>query len=351
MGDKYLMDQMSKEKNWGISSDEKVPIFCGDFLQTHDPRDLTPITKADMDKLPTLVQLDQNYELQDVIRCYHMHANTNLIVAFDVEPKSDPSFLKWFASQDAHYREYSMHYGVHLFYHLNRARLSDTAVEMLTTETERKMEYKVNGKLLSYEYMMNNHWLTFTRRKFGNMIPLSQDAPDWVYDLTEKLANDWIQTRHKKIEINYNIQDHASDLAKKMAQGLFTSDRLNQRLTHEITLDAYNDDDSKYEYNVAIRLAGYLEWRINNPRPFDVMLTNGLPLTSISLNDRIWAVSLKLKDIVPARDKDNEMRDGLPWLVYVSKTAYDYLIDPANQSDSDSSDDDNSAEENADPDI
>lgn len=335
MTEQYLIDQLAKESNWGISDNNKTPYFCGTFLKTHDPRDLTPIKKSQFSQAPTLIELDQNYELQDVLHCYHMHANTNLVVGFDIEPKSDPSFLKWFAEQPAHYREYSMHYGVHLFYHLNRFKLNNHAIDMILNETERKIEYYVDGKLLSYELMLNNHWLTFTKRKFGQMTPLSQDAPDWVYTLINNLADEWSKKRHQQIEINYNLSDHASELAKKIANNLFTSDSLNQKLQHEITLDAFNDDDSKYEYNVAIRLASYLEWRIKHPRPFDIMLTNGDPLSTIKITDRVWAVSLRLKDIVPKRDKDNEKRDNLPWLVYVSKKAYDYLLSPHDNTDSD----------------
>lgn len=324
MTNTYLIDKMAKEHNWGISSDKKIPTYVTTFLSTLNQADLTPIKKENMDSLPTKHMIDNNYCIQDVMQCYHIHANENLIVAFDVEPKSDPSFLKWWAMQPAHYREYSMHYGIHSFYQLKRTRLSRNAIEMLTNNTEIKKQWHLNNKLYSYELMMNNHWLSVTRRQFGKMTPLTEDAPDFVYNLIEYYANDYVTKNHQKTLITANLSKEASDLAKTMQSGLFTSSTFNEKVRN-LSVSDYNDDTSLYEYEVALRLVSYLEWRLNHPKLTDSLFLKTWP-GGIPISDRIWCVSLELESIVPKRAKDNEYRDGLPWLVYVAKTAYNYIL-------------------------
>lgn len=325
------MDQMANEHNFCISSaKEKMPLYVGDFLKTKNPNDIVPVDRNNIKHLPTLNEINNCFNFDNMMRAYHAHAADNLIVGFDVENfegsefdkvgfkaphRTDPEYLAWFASLPAHYREYSAHYGIHLFYQLRRTKLTPQSLDMLTNRTEYKVKTVVNGKKLEFELMMNNHWLSITRHTFGKFIPVSQDVPDDIYKLINNEANRWTKSQHDAIVLD--ITQKASPLAQKIAD-LYSPTKYDELKNN--TVDDFNDDDSYYEYNIALKIAGSLNYRLQHPRPFDAKHLECDPKT-VSDNDLVWAVSSILQTAVPSRNKDNEKRDGLPWLVYVAKKA------------------------------
>lgn len=337
----YLIDSIRNERNWGISSDKKVPLYLGTFLLSGNPQDIRAVRKEDMNNLPTLSEIDNChftgvYNFNDTNRAYHMQAGQNLVVGFDVENfegdefdklkfsaphRTDPSFLEWFSKIPAHYREYSNHYGIHLLYQLKRKRLTDKAIDMLSERTEYKYKGEYNGKKLEYELMMNNHWLTLTRNVFGNVVDLSHDAPDFVYNLLNNIAQDYQNKQNYLAGVD--IKEQASPLAQKMARILF-NDKVIER-NKNLSVEDFNDDNSNYEAHVALSLASSLKYRLENPKPFDVINLKTSPAL-ITISDKIWATAIEMKEIIPPRAKHNAERNGLPWLVYVAQRAWNYII-------------------------
>lgn len=347
-----LFDKIKDSRAWGISDKQKVPLYMGDFLVTEDPHDIRPVETKDMDHLPTLTELNSSPYLRKTNRAYHLNAGKNLIIGFDIENyegkdynaafakgqtyfknwlktaphRTDPAYLAWFAKQPAQYREFSLHYGIHTLYQLDRHKLTDQALDMIANRTEYKFKGVVNGKKLEYELMLNKHWLTMTRNTFGEFSDLSDPVPQWIYDILNNVSKDW----HKKyVETkNIDVAKSASELAKWIANWAFL-ESYKDDLRENYSVDDFNNDDSLYEWGIAIRLSGHLYRKLPNMNDMArVSLISKFKLTvdEIPDSDKVWAISLALSQCVPKRKKDNEYRNGLPWLVSVSSKAWSYII-------------------------
>lgn len=318
-----LIDKIATEKSFGVSSDKKVPLNVKPYLTTLNVRDIRPVTSDDLNNhnLATLNEINMCPSFNKTNRAYHMHAASNLIIGFDIEPRCWSNYLAYFARLPAHYREYSMHNGIHLLYQLNRQKLIPAANDMLAERTEYKFKDMVNNEPLEYELMLNNHWLTLTRRIFGKQDDLETPVPEVIYQLINQEALHWSQNKQQLHDIA--IDKQASELAKKITN-LADINKLND--LKGLTVADFHDDDSLYEHNIAIRIAGMLYYRLYiSPKPMDTMYLKCMPRL-VSKTDFIWATAILLKQIVPAREKDNELRDGLPWLVYTAKKACLYII-------------------------
>lgn len=319
----YLIDKIKNENNFCVSDVKKMPLNVKNYLQTLNIQDIKPVTKEDLlqHNLASLNEIDACASFDNTNRAYHMHASDNLIVGFDVEPRCSSNYLAYFAQLPAHYREYSMHNGIHLLYQLDRRKLISAAIEMLSNRTVHKFKGQVNNQPLEYEIMLNNHWLTLTRRTFGKQLELEQAIPDEIYQLINQIASDWRDHNHVIEAIS--VSSHVSETAKKIAD--LIDDSQVQKLK-EFDISDFSDDDSLYEYNIALRIAGIFYNRLYvNPRPLDAMhLQENPSLTSKS--DLVIATALELEKIVPKRKKDEEFREGIPWLQYIAKKACEYII-------------------------
>ena len=316
-----LIDKIANDPNFAVSDIHKMPLNVGEYLLTRTTADIHPVKKSDMDHLPTLNEIDACPDFKNTNRAYHVHAATNLIVGFDIEPRCSKSYLAYFAVLPAHYREYSMHNGIHLLYQLDRKKLTSEATQMLAKRTEYKFKDIVNQQPLEYELMMNNHWLTLTRRTFGTQNDLATPVPKEIYELINHIALDWQLSSHNEEQVN--LSETASKTAHAIAD-MIDYDKVEQ--LQEYTLADFSNDDSRYEYNIAIRIAGIINNRLYYaPKPLDAMYLKCDPAL-VSKDDFIWATALLLEKSVPPRDKDKQKREGLPWLVYVAKQACTYVL-------------------------
>lgn len=316
-----LITKLATDPNFAVSDIHKMPLNVGKYLTTRDTADIQPVKSSDMDHLPTLNEIDACPDFAKTNRAYHLHAATNLVIGFDIEPRCDQKYLAYFATLPAHYREYSMHNGIHLLYQLDRKKISSQATQMLAQRTEYKFKDIVNQLPLEYELMMNKHWLTLTRRTFGQQNDLATPVPQVIYDLINHIALDWQLSSHNEAQVN--LSKTASKTAHAIAD-MIDYDKI--AALQEYTLADFNNDDSKYEYNIAIRIAGMINNRLYHaPKPFDAIYL-GCDPALVSKDNFIWATALLLEKSVPPRDKDKQKRDGLPWLVYVAKQACTYIL-------------------------
>lgn len=318
-----LINKIAQDKSFCVSSQKKVPLNVLDYITTLDERDIRPVTGEDLKNqhLATLNQINDCPSFKYTNRAYYLHAAENLIIGFDIEPRCWVNYLAYFAKLPAHYREYSMHNGIHLLYQLDRQKLIPSANEMIAERTEYKFKQKVNGQPLEYEMMLNHHWLTLTRRTFGKQDDLNTPVPDVIYQLINQVSLEWAKNKREIKDVA--LDKNASELAKKIANMIEPS---KLEPLSQLTVGDYNDDDSLYEYMVALKLAGMIYYRLyEKPKPFDSMYLGTDPKL-ISETDYIWATALLLEKLVTPRDKDAEMRDGLPWLVYNAKTACLYVL-------------------------
>lgn len=318
-----LIDKIGNERSFGVSSNDKVPLNVVDYIDSQGQEPITKVTAQDLanQHLATLTQINSCPSFAKTNRAYHLHAADNLVVGFDIEPRCWSQYLAYFANLPAHYREYSMHNGIHLLYQLDRTKLIPAATTMVAMRTEYKFKDIVNGQPLEYELMFNKHWLTLTRRVFGKQDDLKTPVPDSIYQLINQEALSWEQSKRQVKDIK--LSEEASALAQKITNLMDVSQIDDLK---ELTIADFKNDDSYYEYNIALRIAGILYKRLYvKPKPMDHMYL-GQDGSTISHVDFIWATALLLENIVPKRKKDNEERDNLPWLVYTAKQACLYIL-------------------------
>ena len=347
MSKEYLMDRLRKERSWGVSRDDpdwhnwkgeeeyKAPLFVGQYLETHDPADIVKVNRDNIKHLPTLEEIDSDPSFARTNRAYHMHVSDNLVLAFDIEPRCDPAYLRWFAKQPAHYREYSLHKGIHAFYLLDPDKLSEDTMDMLAERTEYKFKGKSKGLALEYEMMMNKHWITFTRNAFGKMSDLSVPVPDWVYHLLDVATENYLKS--KVAETVVDISDSASDLSKWIASSSLFKPAFVKQLKNDYSVADYENDDSKYEWNMAMKISKHLYDEIYGDEGGLSSMASVIfeekfhydDLSKVPDSDIVWAISLVLKQVVPPRDKDNTFRHNLPWLVDVSRKVWNFTINPS----------------------
>lgn len=314
-----LLAELLADPYWAGSSKDKVPLYLGDYLENGGP--LYPVSKQEFNKLNTANEIKQNDALKDALLCYRMHAKDNYVIVFDVEssftdpPKTAKKYARWFYEQKAHYKEWSQHLGLHLFYKIKFDRLSNSAKKMLLTRTE----IKVTHEDLDYEIIMNNHFITFTFNKIDEM-PLNEDAPDWVYQALEDGAKD-IKA------ITPAAVTKPTEVANRLYNLYLQEDTEYLTKLRTLTVSDMNTKDeskSSYEYGIAIRLAGYLNRKLSAAEGIDGVVLGQNP-KDVTLSDKAWAVAKKLEEIAEKRPKWDEFRDGLPWTTYVARSALEYL--------------------------
>lgn len=326
----YLMDKLKNDPAWGVSTRKKAPVYLGTYLKTNNPADLEYVTKDDLKHLPTLAEIEANGDFKKTPKAYHLHAKDNLVIGFDIEPACSDTWLKFLGNLKVHYREYSMHNGWHFLIQLNREKLSDKTLMMIASETERKHAEQTKYGPLEYEIMMNKHWLTVTQKTHGDFISLSEDADPIIYHWLNDESKNWKQLKHVK-EINpESIGIHASQLAKNIHHYLFSKhivERVRDLDPSDYQHATGGNDTSLYEYVVACTLAGSLNYRLSNLTSFEEkMLYEHVDLDQeLTIADKVQATALELGNILQPRPKWNELRDGLPWLVFTAKRAWDYI--------------------------
>lgn len=356
---KYLIDIIRDRPNFCVSSIDKVPLNVVNFLSSMDYNDIVPVKKEDIkenymeNNLATLNEIDDCPCFDKTNRAYHIQAAKDMIIGFDIEPRCDPHYLAFCANNDllpAQYREYSMHMGIHLLYRLNPDKLSSIARQMLQERTEYKFKGTVDDKPFEYEIMMNNHWLTLTRNTFGKINDLSKPVPDMIYNLIERIASNWVSSKNKPVDYNLEETTEQAKAEKKAANILMQDPRIAQY--QDLSVADYEDDDSKYEFNLALKIISQVRFRLTHPHDhnsigakwlnpdnpelqrkidaYNYVRADGelanFQATNFSPTHVIWITSFILEQYATKREKWATKRDGLPWLAFLSKQAYAWGI-------------------------
>lgn len=319
-----FLNWIATDPAWGASDNQKRPLYLGKFLNTDNPTTIEFASIEHLDSLPTLDEIDNHPSLANTNRAYRLHASDNLAVSFDIEPSSDQSYINFYATLPAHYAEYSRNNGIHLYYRVNKNRLSPAALNMVLTATVYKYPNKLDPvttpKPFEFELLMNNHWVTFTEKTIhNNVLPLSEDAPDEIYQLIEHAAS----IHQEKVDLSNAVSDitiESTDISKKLATMI--------RENHE-RLDAIKDIDeveyesaSSYEFSCALRISYMLLYRLNNPHAYDAMFLE-TSLTDIDESDKINAVLEVLLEVIPERPKHfNHLINGIPYIMFTCQRAY-----------------------------
>lgn len=345
----YLIDKLKNNRRWVFSNDfinmpvlseddlktlkdhRKRPMFMGDYVnarRTNLPDQSIHLVRDYVDNDERNLNSYQDLELPELSnfkRAYRLQASQDLIIALDIEPDTSPELLNFFSKIPAHFSEWSTNNGLHLFYQLDPSKLSPEIRQLLTLSVKKiKDPGQTPSQKITYELMMNDHWLTFTNKiNQAQIVPITDPVPDVIYQMIQTIAKTEYQRQLEMIEIAIDAQT-LSQNSEALSKWLEFSEQITE--ISQITPEQFENDLSRFEYNIALRLAGYVEYRCENAEPFVGMIYKGLNPHKTSISDRVKTVYILLQQILPQRPKHQEFRNKMPWLLHQAVKAYEYIL-------------------------
>lgn len=316
--DNPLIKQMANTKLWTWSRPDKKPVASELFIKEnrlslyfYDKQ------KSVTHNLVTLPEMDQHPKLKNINRAYRLCAADNGIMVLDIEPKATQDTINMLLQLPIQYLERSMHNGYHALLRLPDDYLNDPAIVQMLNLTVIKFKEK------EFEVLLNRHFVTFTK-KICN-IPKPNPSKEYLKSFVNLLVDSskTSQKMHQKgnqIKAQLSQTNKLSDVAQKLTQ-IVDRDYINNHVA-SLSVSDFNDDDSVYEYNVIIRVAGHIIHELkSNPELKDYLIADGY-----TISDLIYATTSIAENIIPPRAKHDTQRDGLPYLVYVATSAINYIV-------------------------
>lgn len=218
-------------------------------------------------------------------------------VVLDIEPKCPEKIKETLLKLPYIYGEKSMSgKGYHLVFPLPKHIIKKYPNAM------QKIVMKENH---GYYEILLNHWCTFTR----NMLP---DAPESSTDNFEEFFEELCREQKEVVKTQITVKSKP-DLAiekipyyEKIMELLQTSAK-----NYKKTVSDFYGDASRYEY----AFLGMLHYKLKQ-----ILEVSAIKETAFEYNENIkaWLIYLIAKDHLEYRDKHEESRNLLPWLLYLA---------------------------------
>ena len=322
-----LIHYLKNDKRWTISTDDKIPVDANHFL-THN-FDIKPASTLEGDPFVTLDDLDAVKELDAVNRAYHLHARDNHIMMIDVEPSAPQEFIDFACDFPAHYTEWSKNGGVHLLIAVPDALITDENRYLFTDLTVLKEDVKDKDREAGYEVIFNNHFITFTKYMFtekrvADFIHNEQDKQKLARFLNQLVVMDKerkaLREQLRKDREKLSAIDTSSERYQRI-ETFVNLEGFKKYKTELETLSAadYQHDVSRYEASIASKI-GFKVLQLKKYALDSVSFRN--IVLQLTEDDLMYATYVILKDIIPYRDKHNEDRENMPWLLYTARNGY-----------------------------
>lgn len=315
-----IIQHLGKDNRWTISDKEKRPVDAKYLLETHEVRNARvydhpyPLVK--------LEELNTDPNLYHTNRAYRAQAQNNHVIMLDVEPSASPEVKQFAIDFPAHFTELSRNGGVHLV-----IAVPDKAItpenEYLFTSTVIKSPDN------TFELILNDHYITFTKRIIHDK-PIAdfKNNPEDFNKLVTFLDNIVKMDAKAKEErelkrrmaIDFDDSDLHLNLINKVIESKSFVDFMQKQ--SEKTPDNFHGDTSRYEGSIATACAGHVH-RFATSLPNTLVLKD--TFKDMTENDWIYAAYLMTQFIVPKRDKHDEYRDGMPWLLYNAQSGWTFI--------------------------
>lgn len=299
---------IAENPKWSISDKNKRPISMCDLKAKLNNQNLNhPLYGAsqynpnDMTTLDGLLNLLPNASNH----AYQLNAKRDHWLVLDIEKSCPDKLKKRFLSLPYLYGEHSLSgKGIHL-------------ILTLPKNWQDFKEYqdmpKMQEKHKWFEILMN-HWVTFTRNSLDK--PINEgDGTLTVDTVFSYLAKETKPEKH----IDIKTLVHKPKIPhEKFIINLMRDHPYNKDLT-----DFYNDE-SRWEYANAMYII----------RQFMLIRKQYLSLHKVAYTDDqiVYLTYDILKERLPYRPKHDDIRQNMPWLLFLSQSAYArYLDDLAKQ--------------------
>lgn len=315
-----IIQFLGKDNRWTISDKEKRPVDAKHLLETHEVRNAR--VYDDPYPLVTLAELNADENLYHTNRAYRAQAQHNHVLILDVEPDASPEVKQFAIDFPAHFTELSRNGGVHLI-----IAVPDIAItpenEYLFTSTVIKSPDN------TFELIMNDHYITFTKRivhdkPIADFKNNEDDFNKLVNFLDNIVKMDAKAKEERELKRQMAVDFDDSDLHLDLIDKLMDSKNFIAFMEKqsEKTPDSFHGDLSRYEGSIATACAGFVH-RFATSLPNTLVLKE--TFKEMTDNDWIYTAYKMTKFIVPERDKHDEYRDGMPWLLYNAQSGWTFI--------------------------
>lgn len=278
-----FIKSITDNEKWTVSDKDKKPIdmFAYKYRQQ--------ITGALFTDNKSLVSLPELCELIPNARnnAYFMDSIVDKFVVLDIEPICPDTIKQKLLKTKYVYGEISMSgKGYHLIYPLpNCFSKYPIAQKKIVIKEEH-----------GYYEILLQHYVTFTR----NMLPDATGGEDF-----EKIFEELASTQKETIRKNIDVQELKPNDIPLEKDILITLNHLDYNKT---PIDFYNDM-SKYEYG----FMGFLYYKLKKQ-----LALQDYKEHKYSDNEKAWLLYTVAKNKIPKRQKHDEYRNNLPWLLYLA---------------------------------
>ena len=278
-----FIKSITDNEKWTVSDKDKKPIdmFAYKYRQQ--------ITGALFTDNKSLVSLPELCELIPNARnnAYFMDSIVDKFVVLDIEPICPDAIKQRLLKTKYVYGEISMSgKGYHLIYPLPNCFSKYPIAQKKIVMKEEHGYYEI----------LLQHYVTFTR----NMLPDATGGEDFE-KIFEELASTQKETIRKDIDVQ-ELKPNNIPLEKDI---LITLNHLDYNKT---PIDFYNDM-SKYEYG----FMGFLYYKLKKQ-----LALQDYKEHKYSDNEKAWLLYTVAKNKIPKRQKHDEYRNNLPWLLYLA---------------------------------
>lgn len=286
--DNPLIQSIAPNERWSISTNKKMPIDIK-ILQTEQRiAGALFLDERSLVSLPDLCELIPNA----ANNAYYLDALVDNILILDIEPKCPDNIKEKLLRLPYEYGEISMSgNGFHLAFYLPQ-NFDDFPIARKKVVMKEEHGY--------YEILLN-HWVTFTRNKI-------KDAP------SDASQTEFEQFFADIASIQKDVQRTDVNIEELEPQDFPCKDRILSLLMQQPyykTLSDFHDDNSHFEFS----FIGFLHYKLGQ-----ILNISAIKQAhDYTDNEQVWMLYLVAKERLPYRSKHDEFRDGLPWLLYLSR--------------------------------
>lgn len=287
--DHPLIRRIADTKKWTVSDKDKRPIDMFDLRVLHMVTGAKFTNELSLVSLPRLCEL-----LPDAANnAFYLDCLTDGFVVLDIEPTCPANVKKKLLAMPYLYGEVSLSgKGYHLVFD------TPTCLDDYPIAKKKIVMKEPHGH---YEILLN-HWVTFTR----NMLPPSKGTESFD-ELFERMASEQVETHRDDVDV--------SEMRPEMPKVAEVAiEQLTNIRPYGRTPENFHGDRSKYEYGYMSHLYRKLQAILALDRIQQMM--NGEELDD---NQKAWVLFAAAVAHIPHRDKHEECRDGLPWLLYLAR--------------------------------
>jgi hypothetical protein len=294
-----FIQSIADREKWSISDKDKRPIDMNVLEYQHRVvgcNTAIPYSMTTLKHTLEILPFPANH-------AYYLDApDDDDFVVLDIEPECPSSLKAQFMRLPYIYAEKSMSgKGIHLVMPVP-SNYEDYPIAM----TKQKLQEEHRW----YEILVN-HWVTFTRNMLGPASP-TKTLDDWDGIYAELAARQKETPERPSFDVDTVDTDDIPDSAYIIAT-LTTANNYHK------TLEDFHDDSSRYEF-------GLLAFKFR--RMLSLLKSTRIQkleheYTPEEETRMLYAIA---QQVIPYRDKHDETRQGMPWLLFVSRSVVNDVL-------------------------